>query len=238
MSPLQPLQIGAFVPTIPPGLGAAVVVIGLTIMVGAYTRITMQELSSQSERIYGIGLEDRQLAAWSFGTGILFLTIGALQRYQLVVPYVALLYLVGNMISGVAHVRFWKKIEMLLRKQEFTGDLARTVKYGLASMFVVIIVGSMFVWLVLSAPFSAPLAVQFAFAWTLLVLGLSIVGLSKRALPLRTQLDNKLIYGFILTIAGSEIFDLTLAGNVGFLLVGSIGYSIGFWVAVYYWLFG
>lgn len=237
MNPVQPAQIGIFVPTVPPGLGAAVIVIGLTIMIGSHLRITMLEVDAQSKEHYGTQLKHRRLATWSFGAGILFLTLGTLQRYQLVVPYVAFVYLIGNMITGVAHVRFWKKIELLLRKREYSGNLARTIKYGLISLFVIIIVGSLFVWMVQSSPLNTPILLQFAFAWTLLVLGLSIVGLSKRVLPLRDRIDDNIVHGFIITIAGSEIFDLTLASEVGFLFVGGIGYSIGFWVAVYYWIF-
>lgn len=231
------LQTGAFLPTRPAGLGAAITLIGLTIMIGSYVRITLQELDVQSKDTFNVSIQNRRLAGASFAGGILFLTIGSLQRYQLVVPYIAVLFFVGSLITGVSHVRFWKKVELFLRKQEYTGDLARTIKYGLLSLFVVIITTSIFLKLVISNPFGATFVSQLAFAHTLLVLGLSIVGLSKRVLPLREKIDNKLIYGFILTIAGTEIFDLSLVNDFLFLGIGGLGYTVGFWTAVFYWLY-
>lgn len=233
-----PLQTGALLPTKPAGLGAAVTVVGLTIMVGSYVRITLQELDSQSKATFEVEMEHRRLAGASFAGGILFLTIGSLQQYQLVVPYMGALFFIGSLITGVSHVRLWKKIELFLRKQEYGGDLARTIKYGLLSLFVVITVGSIFFELVVSNPFGATFISRLAFAYTLLVLGLSIVGLSKRVLPLREQVDNKLVYGFILTIAGTQIFDLSLVNALLFMGIGTIGYAVGFWIAVYYWLYG
>lgn len=231
------LQAGAFLPTKPAGLGAAVTVIGLTIMVGSYVRVVLSELNLQTKNSFDVEIKYRQLAGSTFAGGILFLTIGSLQRYQLVTPYIALLFFIGSLITGTAHVRFWKKVELFLRKQEYGGDLARTIKYGLLSLFVIITVVSIFFELVVSNPFGASFVSQLAFAYTLLVLGLSIVGLSKRVLPLREQVDNKLVYGFIFTIAGTQIFDLALVNDFLFMGIGIVGYALGFWMAVYYWLY-
>jgi hypothetical protein len=234
---ILPIQTGALLPTKPAGLGAAVTVIGLTIMMGSYVRITLQEMDSQSREAFDVEMKNRRLAGMSFAGGILFITIGSLQRYQLVVHYMGILFFVGSLITGVSHVRFWKKVELLLRKQECSGNLARTIKYGIISLFVIIIVGSILFELVVSNPFGATFVSQLAFAYTLLVLGLSIVGLSKRVLPLREQVDNKLVYGFILTIAGTQIFDLSLTNALLFMIIGTVGYTAGFWFAVYYWLY-
>lgn len=231
------LQAGAFLPTKPAGLGAAITVIGLSIMVGSYVRIAIQVQDLLSKDNFDIAIENPRLAVFSFAGGMLFLTIGSLQRYNLVISYMGLLFFVGSLITGVSHVRFWKKIEYLLRKREYKGDLPRTIKFGLLNLFILVTVASIFFELVVSNPFGATFVSRLAFAYTLIVLGVSIVGFSKRILPLRDKIDAKLVYGFILTIAGTQIFDLSLLNDFLFMIVGIIGYTVGFWIAVYYWLY-
>jgi len=206
-------------------------------MLGSYVHITLQEMNSQSKETFNLEMKNRRLAGTTLAGGILFITIGSLQRYQLVIHYMGILFFIGSLITGASHVRFWKKVELFLRRQEYGGNLARTIKYGLLSLFVIISVGSIFFELVISNPFGATFFSQIAFAYTLLVLGLSIIGLSKRVLPLREQIDNRLVYGFILTIAGTQIFDLSIVNAILFMGIGTVGYTVGFWIAVYYWLY-
>lgn len=231
------LQGGAFLPTKPAGLGAAVTVIGLTIMIASHIQITLQDIDLQSRDNFDIQIENRRFAGATFAGGILFVSIGSLQRYQLVVPYMGLLFFTGSLITGVSHVRFWKKIKIFLTEKKYSGNLTRKIKYGILSTFVVIVICSIFFELTTSNPFNFSFISQVAFTYTLLVLFLSIVGFSKRLLPLRGQIDNRLIYGFILTISGTQIFDLYLFNDLLFMIIGIGGYSAGFWLAVYYWLY-
>lgn len=229
-------QVDALLPTVLSGLGAALVICGLTIMAGARASAQVRRLNRWGQRVAGTTLPHERLVGGCLAAGILFVTVGAVQRYDLVVHFVSVFFLVSNVISGAAHVRTWQKITLALRRRGLQGDLGRTVRYGLLSTFVIVLAGSLLVYLLRVEPGGIGFARQLSLVWTVLTFGLSVVGLSKSVLPLQDRVDDRVLYGFVLTVAGTEVFDLTLPLYVGFLAVGAVGYGVGFWVAVYYWL--
>ncbi len=233
---LYPLQIDWLLPTIPPSIGTLLTIFGMLIMLYAHIRETTSILSKRSNNKFSVPLQNEGRVAIVLSIGFFFLTIGVLRRYNLIPVYIALLYVVGSMIEGVGQVRFLRKIHSFLRGQGAGGGILRNLKYKLLSAFVVLLGGTIAIQLFFSAPTYGSAIPQVALIWTLMTFILTVIGLSHRVLPLKTELPSGMAIGYVVAVAGSEVYDLTLAGEVIFILLGGVGYSLGFWLSVYYWL--
>lgn len=110
------------------------------------------------------------------------------------------------------------------------------MKYRIAALFVVLVGGYVVVKILTTGPFVGTRLREIAFVWTLATFALSYLGLSKRLHPLSGTVPRQLLVGYMLCIAGASIYDLTFVLDVTAMLVGSVAYSAGFWIAVYFWI--
>lgn len=235
------LQANVFLPTIPPGLDVGLTFTGILLVLYGHIENTFSILFERLDREFP-AFPYRREAKVLYTVGFMCLTVGVLLKYQLVTAYMALLYGFGRMIEGVAAVRFWRKIHLFLTEGRLAGNTSRSLMYKLAAFFVVLLGGSLMVELLLRDGATAVLEYQFALVWTAMTLLLSLIGLSRRVLPL-TEVDDevvssKLFYGYILAVAGASIFDASLVTQLAIQATGTVAYTVGFWLAVFLWVRG
>jgi hypothetical protein len=233
------LQTSALLPAIPPWLPGAVILAGMSILVGW----TMQNIAVPRF------LSTTSLSSWeakaiffSFGFGLPTLSIATISYYNAGPAYAAFLYALGRIIEGVAAVRLFKKISLNLRASGNSSDsglltqllsaIAPKIKRRLVSVFILLLALSAIIQILVHGPYIFSLQYEIAFILTLASLLVSYYGLRARLQSGTEELPRTLQTGLILCVAGSEVYNHPSLGiEVVVYLIGMIAYTIGFWYA-------
>jgi len=232
------LQAGLFLNSVPGWLAPALVLIGIELVLIRYIEQSVNVVARRPEiddnsstGMTALPHRDYQLLIGGLTLGILFSAIAVIQRFQISNLYAMLLLFCGRAIEGVVAVRFYKKVVRFLRTRQLSGDLAKRVRHKLTMLFIIVVGVYLLGYALLRGPFLRSLGYTIQFVWTVTTLFLTAFGLRWKLRPVQDRFDRKVILGVILFVTGAELFNYTFLGELAATVVGSLGYTVGFWFA-------
>lgn len=232
------LQTGFFIDSVPRWLAPLLVLLGIELILIYHIERSIHVVpkgqetrASESTDEITIPVRDYQLLIAGLTLGILLSAIAVIQRFQISNLYAMLLLFCGRAIEGVAAIRFYKKAIRFLRTREWSGDFGARAKHKLTMLFIVIVGIYLAGYALVNGPFLRSLGYTIQFVWTITTVLLTAVGLRWKLRPVEDQFDGKIILGVILFVTGAELFNFTFLGQLAATLIGSLGYSVGFWFA-------
>lgn len=165
-----------------------------------------------------------------FAIGLLFTTSAVLRYFNALWAYATLLFCLGQLISGAATVRLFKKIIYISREQQLPGNLHDKVKRMLFRVSVILIAGWLvFLYLSETRVYGNK---SLQFIWTFVIFSMAVLGITFKLNYADAQFNRYLKTGFILCIGGASIFNIQpVLLDIVSMILGSVVYMIGFWIA-------
>jgi len=165
-----------------------------------------------------------------FALGILFSASAVLRHFDGLWAYATLLFCLGQLISGAAAVRLYKKLIYISREHSFPGNLHDKVKKILLWLSVILIAGWLLFLYLSGTEIYGGEGLQFI--WTFVVFSMAVLGITFKLRYADAQLNKYLKAGFVLCIGGASIFNIRPGIlDIFSIILGSIAYMIGFWIA-------
>lgn len=223
-----PLFLGILFDAVPAWAGPTAIFFGIEILI---VKAVDQGLSETIAPRGNLTTRERRVIVGGFALGILFLASAVLRAFDAIWLYATLLAGIGQLISGAAAIRFYKKVIYSTREHRIPGSLRSKVKRLLTWIFVMTLIG-WFVFIILTRTnFVSGISESVQFTWTVYIFTTSVLGLLFKLRHAGDVLDTKLKTGLILCVAGASIHNIApLAASLLSYLVGSIAYTIGFWM--------
>lgn len=217
---------------VPDWFGAALLFFGVElVLVGAVKGSLSERLDFWDDLNYW----GRFGVIGGFAVGTLLCWSAVLRELGLIWGYTVLLFALGKVAEGAAAVRFYRKIESLLRRGEWPGG--SKLLYRLAVVFIVVLGIYAVVEIRRSGPFFNSTWYEIKAVWTLVIWALASLGIWWKVRDLQGTVPKEIMTGFVLCVGGAEVFNYqSLSGDVVALLAGSVAFSIGFWLAVALWM--
>lgn len=221
---MTPLQLGLVVDYAPAWLGPALLAVGVVLLLAGSVSI------SDLGRELGPG---HVVAFVIMGAG-LALPFGPLYlRYPGVV--VLCLSFLGRAIEGVALVRTYQKYVTTVREWELQGGLKGRIFASVVGLCLAIVaVGAGAVYLAFYAEQSS-LGRSIQLFRTLVILGTSLAAVGWRVNRVREAYSYLFYAGFVLTVVGTELQNLSLAFEIAVFAAGELSYVVGATVALHIW---
>lgn len=233
----QPLQLGVLLDSVPRWIAPLLILLGIEFVLISHIRqsVNIIAVDDPQEKNFNdkIAIPTRDYN-WIIGGmtfGILMSGIAVIQVFQISNLYAILLLFCGRMIEGVAAIRFYKKVLYLIRERRWGGDIRTKVRHKLTVLFIVVVGLYLMGYALIYGPFFRSLGYTIQFIWTVTALLVTSLGLRWKLRHVRDQFDREIILGVILFVTGAELFNFTFFGELAATLVGSLGYTVGFWFA-------
>lgn len=223
------VQFGFFFDFIPRWLGPTAIFFGAELILLGVARQTFSRNFPFWSR-----LNPREAMALTggFGLGVLLTASAVLRQFNTLWLYAMLLFCLGQVISGAAAVRLYKKLLYLSREHEWPGQWQTKVKKMLLRIFLVIIAGWLLFLVLTGTSLYGGFAESLQFIWTFLIFSTSALGIAFKLDYARGVLNYRLRIGFILCVAGASVFNIApFLRDLLVLIAGTVAYSIGFWFA-------
>ena len=235
---LPPLQLSWLIDFrfVPNWLGPTIVFFGSEfILIGAIKTA----LSEQIDYWHDFHQRKQKSIIAGLVVGILALASAVIQTYDLLTPYGIFWFALGRILEGVATIRLYQRIE-----RYFWGDgssarfssVFSSIRHRLLSVFVIMIAIYFIIEILKSGPFIYTSRYDIALVITGLIVTLTSLATRRKMRVVRDDFPQEIILGYFLCIAGAEIFNLSITGDIVSFIVGDIAYSIGFWYGAYVWV--
>ena len=167
-----------------------------------------------------------------FALGILLSASAVLRHFDALWIYATLLFCLGQLISGAATIRFYKKLIYVSRKRQLPSTPHSTVKKMLLWASVILVAGWLLFLHLSGTEVYGSKGKNLQFIWTFVVFSMAVLGIKFRLSYASGQLNKHLKMGFILCVGGASIFNFqAVLLDLAALVAGSVAYMIGFWTA-------
>jgi hypothetical protein len=227
---LGALQVDVVVDFVPGLLGPTLIFFGLElVLVGTFLSVFRRAgvLSRLTNR-------EQFLAVGGVAVGLLFAASGALRRLDLLDPYVVFLFALGRVLQGASAARFYRRILDVLRGRG-GGGVGGRIRRGSITLFVCFFAGWLAVRVLTQGPIVGTVGQSLRLVWTGFVVVTTALGITWKLRHAEDTLDRGLRPGLVLCVTGAEVYNFASIGmELGTYLVGSVAFSLGFWVAVFY----
>jgi hypothetical protein len=225
---MLPIQVDAVLAPLPPTLPIWTLVTGLAFLFGG---VLLQFVDRR--RLLDGNRRARLIVVVSISGGFLLAGISLLRTSF--GAYALFLFLVFSLIQGAAAVHFYQRVVAFVQTGSLDQHLSgNRLTYALAKMFVLLI-GLMVLLDVLSV-IGGGFWRRAQLAYTVVVGGTSALGARYRLRAVEGDVHQLVIYGLILCIAGAELFDYSLTGELLVSMAGSVAFSVGFWICATAWI--
>ena len=165
-----------------------------------------------------------------FALGILFSASAVLRHFDGLWAYATLLFCLGQLISGAAAVRLYKKILYITRERRLHGSLGDKAKKALLRLSVLLIAGWMLFIYISGTDIYGGESLQFI--WTFVIFSMATLGITFKLSYADAHLNRLLKVGFVLCVGGASIFNIQPALlDIASIILGSVAYMVGFWIA-------
>lgn len=222
-----PLQLSVIFDFIPKWAGPTAIFLGVELLLlGAVQQALPRTFAFWTR----LNSREELVVTGGFALGMLFCASAVLRRFESLWAYATLLFCLGQLISGGAAVRLYKKLIYISRERRFPGNIHNKVKKVLLRFGVLLIAG----WLVFLYLSGTEIygGKSLQFIWTFVVFSMAILGITFKLKYADAQLNKSLKTGFVLCIGGASIFNIQPALlDIFSTLLGSIIYMIGFGIA-------
>lgn len=220
---MVPLQLDWVVDTNPRLLPVWLIALGLEAM---FLGLAWQ-LLRRADGYQQVSSLERALAVGGIGLGYLFLTLSVLRTAY--GGYAAYLYLLFRGVEGVAATHIYLKLYDVLQGRGFGGSLAARAKHLLAVFFVLALGGYLVLKALVGQPRVGGVWYDLSMVYTVGVATLTFLAVRWRYRNVAAELNDGIVLGLALCIAGAHIFGFSLPGEVLLTLGGGVAYSAGFW---------
>lgn len=218
---------------IPKQLPVVTLVLGLELLLlGAVQRLMHRSSFpplTQFDRVFGVA---------ALGLGYLLSALSLLQGSF--GWYAAYLFLLFRTVEGAAGVRFYRKVVYVYRNRRVPSSGGKSVvSHYLLLAFVAFAGVGLFVHVASTGPVYRSVAFDSRAIYTGTTFLLSALGVYWRLRPISDSYSSALLTGFVLSIAGAELYNYAFLGTEILLyLAGTVAYGVGFWGLVVCWRLG
>ncbi|WP_415383048.1 hypothetical protein [Halosimplex sp. TS25] len=232
------LQISPFVRAEPAWLPAAAIFFGIQLVLTWYFGNVVG--ATAAGQVGAIPSRERTVIVGSLVVGYLCIATALVRQYASVGLLSMYLLFLAKVIEGVASLRFVKKaVDFLAGGGSGSGSLRGVLrgllprlKFKFLAAFIALVGFSLVAYVITSDPVVRGRAYDVALIYTLMSFAIAVVGATYRLRAAPSTLNTTGKAGIIFCLAGAAIYDYqSLAGEVVSFMVGTVGYSIGFWIA-------
>jgi len=195
---------------------------------------TFEKVLSGSDFRPDMGTRQRFVGIGGMTVGLLFATSGALRMLGALELYVVFLFCLGRIVEGAGIVRFYKRVIDFLRGKGGTGGIRGKVKHGLFLLFIFVLAAWLCFRVLTKGPIVGSTVETLRLIWTGFVVITAGAGIARKLGYSDENLNRGLKTGMILAVVGAEVYNLRVQVELAAYIAGSLAYSVGFWLAVYY----
>lgn len=169
--------------------------------------------------------------------GYLFFALAFLQSSY--GAYAGYLYLLFRIVEGAAGVRFYHKVMTVIQTRHLPGGSSGFTTYLAATFFVTIGAVGLFIHIVREGAVYRSIQFDARMVYTAATFSISGLGIYWRMTSVGRSFNRPVIVGFVLCVAGAELFNYAFIGTeLALYALGFVAYSIGFWSLAGCWALG
>lgn len=150
--------------------------------------------------------------------------------------YSVYLFLLFRMVEGGATVQIYRKIIDFFNSGTPSGTFKAKIRHRVVSFFILGIGVYLMFIVVTSGPIFRGFSYDLSLIYTVLLSILTFISVRWRLRKAEQEFNTAIVSGIAFGVAGAQTYGFTLVGDVTITIAGVLTYSIGFWIAAWYFL--